>query len=127
MIFLNEKDFRKNISVLVEAIRSNDMKPIIIYGENGIGRSRVLRNIGGVIEICKYGTPTNTDQAIKEIIIESLNRGYHRDDSEGRIQYVFSINDQNLFNKIKKTGIFKCFSMKRTKHQVLDAVTNEPL
>ncbi|WP_224214431.1 hypothetical protein [Vibrio metschnikovii] len=125
--FVSELEFRKDIEALAKAIRSSDMKPLVLFGENGIGKSRILKHIGGVHEIYKYGSPTNLDQAIKEIILESFNRGFNQDDSQKSIQHVFSISDQDLFNEIKKTGLFRCFTMRRTSHAVLTLVSSEPL
>ncbi|OOE36588.1 hypothetical protein BZG00_15790 [Salinivibrio kushneri] len=125
--FVSESEFRKDIAVLAKAIRSSDMKPLVLFGENGIGKSPILKHIGGALEIYKYGSPKHLDQAIKDIIVESFNRGFHQDDSERSIQHVFSINDQDLFNAIKQTGLFRCFTMRRTSHTVLTSVLSEPL
>lgn len=121
--FVSEVEFRKDIAVLAKAIRNNDMKPLVLFGENGIGKSPILKHIGGAHEIYKYGS----DQEIKDIIVESFNRGFNQCDSERSIQHVFSINDQNLFNEIKQTGLFRCFTMRRTSHTILTSVLSEPL
>ncbi|CAH8233344.1 conserved hypothetical protein [Vibrio aestuarianus] len=125
--FVSELEFRKDIEVLAKAIRSSDMKPLVLFGENGIGKSPILEHIGGVHEIYKYGSPKHLDQAIKDIIVESFNRGFNQVDSQRSIQHVFSINDQDLFNEIKQTGLFRCFTMRRTNHTVLTSVLSEPL
>ncbi|EGQ9099746.1 hypothetical protein ND926_15990 [Vibrio diabolicus] len=125
--FVSEIEFRKDIAVLAKAIRSSDMKPLVLFGENGIGKSPILEHIGGAHEIHKYGSPKNLDQAIKDIIVESFNRGFNQGDSQRSIQHVFSINDQGLFNEIKQTGLFRCFTMRRTSHTVLTSVLSEPL
>ena len=125
--FISEVDFRKDIAVLAKAIRSSDMKPLVLFGENGIGKSPILKHISGAHEIYKYGSPENLDQEVKDIIVESINRGFNQGDSQRSIQHVFSINDQGLFNEIKKTGLFRCFTMRRTSHAVLTLVLSEPL
>ncbi|EJG1582920.1 hypothetical protein CIF45_RS22010 [Vibrio parahaemolyticus] len=125
--FVSEVEFRKDIEVLAKAIRSSDMKPLVLFGENGIGKSPVLEHIGGAHEIYKYGSPNHLDKAIKDIIVESFERGFNQDDSQRSIQHVFSINDQGLFDEIKQTGLFRCFTMRRTSHIVLTSVLSEPL
>ncbi|MDE1312589.1 hypothetical protein G6Z90_16030 [Vibrio aestuarianus subsp. cardii] len=125
--FISELEFRKDIELLAKAIRSSDMQPLVLFGENGIGKSRTLKHIGGAHEIYKYGSPKHLDQALKEIILESLNRGFNQDDSQRSIQHVFSISDQGLFNELKQTGLFRCFTMRRTSHTVLTSVFSEPL
>ncbi|MCG9583551.1 hypothetical protein L1D13_24365 [Vibrio tubiashii] len=125
--FVSEVEFRKDIEVLAKAIRSSDMKPLVLFGENGIGKSPVLEHIGGVHEIYRYGSPEHLDQAIRDIIVESLERGFNQDDSLRSIQHVFSINHLGLFNEIKKTRLFRCFTMRRTSHTVLTSVLSKPL
>lgn len=124
---VSELEFRKDVTKLAKAIREQDMKPLVLCGENGIGKSAILKHIGGVHEIYKYGFDKNVSETIKDIIMESMNRGFHQDYSEVNIQHVFSINDQKLFDEIKNTGLFRCFAMRRTSDSILNTILSEPL
>ncbi|HCG9429480.1 MULTISPECIES: hypothetical protein [Vibrio] len=127
-MFVSESEFRKDIQELKKAVSNKDMKPIILFGESGIGKTPILSHIGGVHEIYKYGTPiSNINSVVKDIIIESLNRGFHQEEQDRILQHVFSINDLSLFNEIEKLGIFRCFKIRRTNYSVLSKILNEEL
>lgn len=107
---MREPKFISDVSELADAINSDDMRPLVLFGEIGIGKSPILKSIGGVLEIHKYGS---SKDLIKEMILESLDLGFNQRKMR-HIQHVFSIVDKQLFDEIKKSGLFRCFAVRRT-------------
>jgi len=119
--FVSEYEFRKDIEPLTKAVESKDMTPIVLFGEIGVGKSPVLKKVGGVLEAHYYGSSCK----LNDIIKDALNRGFNQENNHRNIQYVFSVNDEKLFAEIKNSSLFRCYTMRRTNPSVLTSILQE--
>ncbi|WP_102277888.1 hypothetical protein [Vibrio cyclitrophicus] len=128
--FINEQDFRDDVKKLSDAIKNKNMIPIVLFGENGIGKSPVIHNIAGneAHETYKYyGNHKDISSKIKEMTKEALNRGFNHERNDRPIQHIFSVNDEAFFEAIQSSGLFRCYRMRRTRHEILTKVLADKL